>query len=131
MGVRITRKFVLSRCVFCKLRRDFGFFCSVNHFSEDEVNANHNVTCWPSLAKNDSSCSRIAKEIAMVSRFFVEGRRQRLFYFFQETRMRKIIKMCEGEYCRKQDDHRTTNLETRNKENGSKSTNHESQTMTF
>ena len=30
------------------------FFCSVNHFSEGGVNANHNVTRWPSLAENDS-----------------------------------------------------------------------------
>ena len=28
-----TAKFVLSRCAFCKLRRNFGFFCSVNHLS--------------------------------------------------------------------------------------------------
>ena len=26
-------KFVLWRCAFCKLRRNFGFFCSVNHLS--------------------------------------------------------------------------------------------------
>ena len=31
-----------------------GFFCSVNHLSEGRVNANHNVTCSPSLAENDS-----------------------------------------------------------------------------
>ena len=64
----------------CKLRTDFGFFCSVSHFSEGEVNANPTVTCSPSLAENDSNCSRIAKEIATVSGFFVEGRRQTLLY---------------------------------------------------
>ena len=32
-----------------------GFFCSVNHFSEGGVNANHNVMCSPSLTENDSS----------------------------------------------------------------------------
>ena len=47
---RITAKFVVSRCAYCKLRRDFGFFCFVNHLSEGGVNANHNVTCSP----NDS-----------------------------------------------------------------------------
>ena len=26
-------KFVVSRCAFFKLRRDFGFFCSANHLS--------------------------------------------------------------------------------------------------
>ena len=50
------------------------------HFSEGKVNANHNVTCSPSLAENDSDCSRIAKEIVMVSGFFVEGRRQTFLY---------------------------------------------------
>ena len=63
----------------------FGFFCSVNHFSEGGVNANHNVTCSPSLAENDSRLdfSRIAKEIATVIGFFVEGRRQTLLYSFK------------------------------------------------
>ena len=49
-----TAKFVVSRCAYYKLRSDLGFFCSVNHFSEGRVNANHNVTCLPSLAENDS-----------------------------------------------------------------------------
>ena len=31
-SVTIT-KFVVSRCAFCKLRRNFGFFCSVNYLS--------------------------------------------------------------------------------------------------
>ena len=35
------------------------------------------------------------------------------------------------DYCQKQVDHKAMNLETRNKQNGSKSTNHELQTMTF
>ena len=47
-------KFVVLCCTYCKLQRDFGFVCSINHFSEDGVNAHHNVTCSPSLAENDS-----------------------------------------------------------------------------
>ena len=66
----ITAKFVVLRCAYCKLRRDFGFICSVNCFCEVGVNANHNVTCSPSLAE---------KEIAMVSGFFVKRRRQVLY----------------------------------------------------
>ena len=27
----IIAKFVVLRCAFCKLRKNFGFFCSVNH----------------------------------------------------------------------------------------------------
>ena len=71
---------VLLRCAFWKLKTDFAFFCSINHFSEGRANANHNVTCSPSLAENDSDCSRIAKEIAIVSGFLVEERRQTLLY---------------------------------------------------
>ena len=77
----VITKFVVSCCAFCKLRKDFGFVCSVNHLiSEGGVNANHNVTCSSSLAENDSTLITIAKEIAMVSGFFVEGRRQTLLY---------------------------------------------------
>ena len=49
--IRFTIKFVVSRCVLCKLRRDLGFFCSVNHLSGGGVNANHNATHLPSLAR--------------------------------------------------------------------------------
>ena len=41
---------------------DFGFFCSVNHFSEGGVKANHNVTRSPSLAENDSRLLKNSKE---------------------------------------------------------------------
>ena len=58
----ITAKFVVSHCAFCKLRRDFRFFCSVNHFSEGGVSANHNVTCSRSLAENDSRLLKNSEE---------------------------------------------------------------------
>ena len=88
--ITFTIKFVVSRCVLCKLRRDFWFFCSVNHLSRGGVNANHNATLSPSWArkyKTDMNlrmtldCSRIiAKEIAMVGGIFVDGRRETLLY---------------------------------------------------
>ena len=71
----------------------FWVFLFVNHFSEGGVNGNHNVTCSPSLAENDFDCSRIAREIAMVSGFFVE---LYVALFLKVTRMRKIIKICEA-----------------------------------
>ena len=74
---RITAKFVVSRCAYCKLRRDFGFFCFVNHLSEGGVNANHNVTCSPMTL----DFSRIAKEIALASGFFVEGKEEDVALF--------------------------------------------------
>ena len=60
-----------------------GFFSSVNYLSGGGVNANHNAKQPPSLAcKNKTEkimtldCSRIAKEIMMISGLFVEGKRQ-------------------------------------------------------
>ena len=54
----ITAKFVVSRRVYCKP----WVFCSVNHFSEGGVNANHNVTCSPSLTENDSRMFKNSEE---------------------------------------------------------------------
>ena len=46
---RLIAKFVVSRCAFCKLRRNFGFFCSINHLSGP--NRKHMFTCdwWISI----------------------------------------------------------------------------------
>ena len=76
----LTAKFVVSRCAYRNLRRDFGFFCSVNHFGEGGVHANHNATCSPSLTENDSRLFKnIAKEIAMVSGFLSKEGGRRCF----------------------------------------------------
>ena len=76
----VTVKFVVSRCACYKLQRDFGLFCSVKHFTEGGVNANHNVTCSPSLAENESRLFKnIAKEIAMVSGFLSKEGGRRCF----------------------------------------------------
>ena len=56
-----TVKFVVLCCAYCNLRRDFGFFCSINHFSEGGVKANHNVMSSPSLAENDSRLLKNSK----------------------------------------------------------------------
>ena len=68
-----------------RLQTSDGFFCSINHLSGGGVNANHKAMCLPSLAyknktENDSNCSRIVKEISMMSVIFVEGRKQTLLY---------------------------------------------------
>ena len=95
-GLTFIAKFVVSRCAFWKLWRDFGFFYSVNHFSEGGVNANHNVTCSPSLA---SSCSRLLKNSKenRDGEWIVCRRKEAgVALFLQVTRMRKIIKICEA-----------------------------------
>ena len=54
----------------------------------------HKVTYWPSLADNESRhhCSRIAKEIAIVSGFFCQRKEADVALFLQVTRIRKIRK---------------------------------------
>ena len=131
----VTAKFVVSRCAFCKLRRDFGFFCSVNHLSEGGVNANHNVTCSPSLAENDSRLLKNSEGNRDGEWIFCRRKVADVALFSQVTRMRNIIKICKAnltsgllpETGRSQ----SNQTLTRNKQNGSKSTNRESQTMKF
>ena len=48
--VQIIAKFIVSRCVFANFE---WFFCSVNHLSGGGVNANHNTTHSPSLARKN------------------------------------------------------------------------------
>ena len=71
----------------------------------------------------------------MVGGFFVEGRRQTLLYFCKCQEIKKITKICEetltSRLLPETGDNKATNLETPNKQNGSKSTNHKSQTITF
>ena len=63
-------KFVVSRCAYCKLRRNFGFFCSVNHCTDGGASASHNVICSLSLAENDSRLfkNRIAMDSGVLSK---------------------------------------------------------------
>ena len=78
--LRITMKFVASRFAYRKRRRDFGFFCSVDHFSEGRVNANHNITCSPSLAENDSRLFKNSEGNLDGQWIFDDGKRETLLY---------------------------------------------------
>ena len=51
----ITAKFVVSRRAFCKLRRDFPFFCSSSHLICGGVNADHSVTRSPSFSRKNKT----------------------------------------------------------------------------
>ena len=62
-----TAKFVVSSCAYCKLRRDFGFFCSVNHLIEGDGE-------W-------IFCPRKEADVALL---------------LQVTGIRKITKICEA-----------------------------------
>ena len=91
-----TAKFVVSCCVFCKLQRDFGFFCSMNHFSEGGVNANHNVTCTSSLADNDSRLLKRSEGNHNGEWIFCRRKEADVALFLRVRRMRKIIKICKA-----------------------------------
>ena len=73
-------KFVVSRCAFWKLRRNFGFFCSLNHrcgplrkhkFTCDWCISIHFVTCF--CASRFAACDRPApgnNRLSFLRRFF-------------------------------------------------------------
>ena len=96
MAMLVTAQFIVSRCVYCKLRRDFGFFCSVNHFSEGGVNANHNVTCSPSLAENDPRLLKNSEGNRDGEWIFCPKKEADVALFLQVTGIRKIRKTCEA-----------------------------------
>ena len=79
VGKKLTN-LTASRCAYCKLRKDFGFFCSVNHLSEGGVNANHNVICSPNFTENDSRLLKNREGNWDEEWIFVKGMRKTLLY---------------------------------------------------
>ena len=73
----------------------FGPICSINHESEGGVNANHNVTCSPSLAENDSRLLKNSEGNRDGEWIFCRRKEADVALFFEVTRMRKIRKICE------------------------------------
>jgi len=71
-----TGKFVVSRCTFCKLWRDLGFFCSVNHLSGSGVNANHNTGRgrYARIFKSRSNPTRLRVMAERKGQVFVDER---------------------------------------------------------
>jgi len=114
-----TTKFVVSRCTFCKLRRDFGFFCSVNHLNRGGVNANHNI--WTRSQKRNWEWRR--KSRWWVDFLSKEGGRHCFILASDKIKKdQKNLLSKLADYSPTQDDHKSSN--TVNKPNGSKSTNH-------
>ena len=52
--IELQRNSLYRAARFANLEGILRFFCSVHHFSEGGVNENHNATCSPSFAENDS-----------------------------------------------------------------------------
>ena len=77
----------LSRCAYCKLRRDFGFFSFVNRFSEG--GDNHNVTCSPSSAENDSRLLKDSEGYRKGVWMLCPRKEADVALFLQVTRIRK------------------------------------------
>ena len=82
--------------MFCKLREDFWFFCSINNFGEGGVDANHDVTCSPSLAENDSRLLKNSEGNCDGEWIFCQRKEADVALFLQVTRMRKILKICKA-----------------------------------
>ena len=74
----------------------FGFFWSVNHFSEGGVNANHNVTCSPSLAENDPRLLKNSKGNCDGEWIFCQRKEADVALFLQVMGIRKIRKTCKA-----------------------------------
>ena len=92
-----TAKFVVSRCTYCKL----GFFCSVNHFSEGGVNANHIVTCSLSSTENSPRLLKNRKGNHNGEWIFCQRRQAEVALLLQVTRIRKIRKICKANLTRR------------------------------
>ena len=99
----LTAKFVISNCEYCKLQRDFVFFCSVDHFSEGRVDENHNVTCSPRrLAENDSRPrAKNSKGNRDGEWSFCRMKEADVALFLQVTRIRKFRNKCVANLTRR------------------------------
>ena len=86
----------VSRWAYCKLWRDFGFFCPVNHFSEGGVNANHNVARSPSSAENDFRLFKNSEGNRDGEWNFCWRKEADVALFLQVTRIKKMRKICEA-----------------------------------
>ena len=82
---------------------------------------------WPAKTKLRMTlkCSRIAKEIAMMSGIFVEGGRNCFILARHKNKEdHKKLRRELVDRCPKQGDHKQRTLKHRNKQSGSKCTNH-------
>ena len=88
------------RCIALHVQTSNGFFCSVKQFSRGGVNVNHNATHSPSLAgknktENDFRLLKNSEGNRDDDWYFCRGQEADISLFFQETRIRKIIKSFE------------------------------------
>ena len=71
----------------------------MNHFTDSRVNTNHNVTCSPSSAENDSRLLKNSEGNRDGESIFCRRKEANDALFLQVTSMRKIIKICEANLC--------------------------------
>ena len=133
---KFTAKFVVSRCAFENLEGILGFSVPSIILVKAGLMQKNNVTCSASLAENDSRQLKNSEGNRDGEWIFCWRKEADVALFLQVSRMRQIIKICEANltivhYSPNWGRSQRTNLETRNQQNWSKSTNHESQTMTF
>ena len=130
-----TAKFIVSRCAYWKLRRDLGFFCSVNILVKAGLMQITMWCAWPAWLRMTRRLLKNSEGNRDGGWIFCWRKEADIALFLQMPRIKKIRKICEAnltsQLLPETGDNKATNLETPNKQNGSKSTNHKSQTMTF
>jgi len=102
----VIAKFVVSRCAFCKLRGNFGFFCSVNHLNGPI--RKHMFTCtsseghglWFVIGGFRSvlfvSCFNVRCFVIVLFRTIMDelSLLRRLFWFFLFLSLARISNLC-------------------------------------
>ena len=128
-------KFIVSCCAYWKLRRDLGFFYSINILVKAGL---MQITMWcacPAWLRMTRRLLKNSKGNRDGGCIFCWRKQADIALYLQMTKIKKIRKICEANLTSRllpeTGNHKATNLETWNKQNGTKSTNHKSQTMTF
>ena len=113
-------KFVISRCMFANFEWVF-LFCQ--SFESGAVLITMQRTHPATKLRMTQDCSRLENNVIM-SGFFFEGRRQTLLYSCKNKKDQKILRRKLVDFYPKRGDHKQVTLKHRNKQIGSKCTNH-------
>ena len=114
----VIAKFVVSRCAFCKLRGNFGFFCSINHLNGPI--RKHMFTCtsskghgfWFVIGGFRSvlfvSCFKVRCFVIVLFRAIIDelSLLRRLFWFFLFLSLARIKQPLPPSFDKKSTHHR-------------------------
>ena len=131
---KVIAKFIVSRCVFAKLRMGFSvpsiIWVGVEFFLIMQITMQCTLPAWPTKKKieNDPKLLKNSEGNRDDEWNFCWGQEADIALFLQETRIGKIIKSFEensvADHCPRQFNHKQWTLKHKNKQSGSKCTNH-------